>query len=327
MKTSRRRFLETATAATALLTLNALPRSVRGAGDGTGKVKIGIVGSGRVGGTLGSVWVQAGHEVMFSSLHIEHDRELAASLGTNAHAGTPPEAATFGEVVMVSVPYHALPDVRDTVGELLKGKVVIDTCNPFVGRDGEIAQWAREKGAGLASKELLPGARIVRAFNAIGYARMGQAHEEPGRVGMPIASDDAEAVEVAAPLIRDIGYEPVLVGGLEMGKYLMPGTPLAGEHTPEGIREIVATLEKASRSAVEVRYGGQPHPDAIAASRKSRPLRRMASPFPAHGAHAAGPRSVSRRKHQKNHQVAAVQRPPQTFCSLQPEVYAVVLNR
>lgn len=241
MKTTRRRFL--ATTAAALLTLNALPRAVRAEGGGTGKVNIGIVGSGKVGGTLGSAWVQAGHEVMFSSRHIEHDRELAASLGANAHAGTPAEAATFGEVVLVSVPYHALPDVRDSVGELLQGKVVIDTCNPFVGRDGDLAVWALEKGAGLASQELLPGARIVRAFNAIGYLRMGEAHNDPGRVGMPIASDDPEAVDVAAPLIRDIGYEPVLVGGLEMGKFLMPGTPLSGEHSPEEIREIAATLQ------------------------------------------------------------------------------------
>jgi len=63
---------------------------------------------------------------------------------------------------------------------LIRGRVVIDTSNPFVGRDGEIASWAREKGAGLASAELLPGARLVRAFNAIGAARMGEAHKEPG---------------------------------------------------------------------------------------------------------------------------------------------------
>ena len=90
---------------------------------------------------------------------------------------------------------------------------------------------------------MLPGARIVRAFNAIGAARMGVAHEDPGHIGMPIASDDEQAVEVASHLIRDIGYEPVLIGGLEMGKYLMPGTPLSGEHTPEEIRNIVATLD------------------------------------------------------------------------------------
>ena len=71
---------------------------------------------------------------------------------------------------------------------------------------------------------------------------MGAAHEEPGRNGMPIAGDDAQAIEVASRLIRDIGYEPVLIGGLATGKYLMPGTPLSGEHTPEEIREIIATL-------------------------------------------------------------------------------------
>ena len=60
---------------------------------------------------------------------------------------------------------------------------------------------------------------------------------------MPIAGDDAEAIEIASRLIRDIGYEPVLIGGLEMGKYLVPGTPLSGEHTPEEIRKIVDTLD------------------------------------------------------------------------------------
>jgi predicted dinucleotide-binding enzyme len=121
--------------------------------------------------------------------------------------------------------------------------VVIDTCNPFVSRDGDIATWAREKGAGLASAELLPGARLVRAFNAIGYSSMGQAHEQPGRVGMPLAGDDADALAAASALIRDIGYEPVPIGGLAMGKYLMPGTPLAGEHSPAEIRRIAATLK------------------------------------------------------------------------------------
>ena len=208
-----------------------------------GKTKIGIIGSGRVGSAIGAAWVKAGHEVMFSSRDLSHDKALATQLGGGARAGTPREAAVFGEVVMVSVPYRALPDVAKESGDLLKGKVVIDTCNPFAHRDGEIANWAREKGAGLASAELLPGARLVRAFNAIGAARMGAAHEEPGKVGMPIAGDDAQAVAIASALIRDVGYEPVLVGGLKMGKYLMPGTPLAGERSAAEIRKIAATLE------------------------------------------------------------------------------------
>ena len=237
---SRRRFLQVAGIASAVLMLEGLPLTARAAN--AAKIKIGIVGSGRVGGGIGSVWVKAGHEVMFSSRHIEHDKALAAKLGVNAHAGTPREAAAFGEVVMISVPYGALPEVGKDLEALIKGKIVIDTCNPFVWRDGEIATWAREKGAGLASAELVPGARIVRAFNAIGAAQMSTAHQDPGRIGMPIASDDVEAIVVASRLIRDIGYEPIVIGDLEMGKYLMPGTPLSGEHTPEEIRKIAATL-------------------------------------------------------------------------------------
>jgi len=244
MNADRRSFLMTAAAFGVGLATAGSAFSVRAAArDDGAKMKIGVIGSGRVGGTLGSVWVRAGHEVMFSSRTLDDDKALAAKLGSNARAGTPREAAAFGDVVLVSVPYRALPDVGKAVGDLIKGKVVIDTCNPIVNRDGEIATWAREKGAGLASAELLPGARIVRAFNAIGSTRMGTAHQQPGAIGMPIAGDDAEAIAIASRLIRDIGYEPVVIGGLALGKHLVPGTPLAGERSPEEIRRIAATLK------------------------------------------------------------------------------------
>jgi hypothetical protein len=233
---SRRAFLRIAAALGALA-------FARAAGAAEGKLKIGTVGSGRVGAALGGAWIRAGHEVMFSSLDLEHDKKLAASLGPNARAGNSREAATFGEVLLVSVPYGALPSVGKELGALLKGKIVLDTCNPFASRDGEIANWAREKGAGLASAELLPGARIVRTFNAVSYSQMAAARERSGGMGMPMASDDSEAVAVISRLVRDVGYEPVLIGPLAMGKYLMPGTPLAGEHQPDEIRKIAATLK------------------------------------------------------------------------------------
>ena len=207
------------------------------------KVKIGMIGSGNVGSSLGRVWAKAGHEVMFSSRDLEHDKSLAAQIGANARAGTPREAAAFGEVVVFAVPYGALPELGKSLASSLKGKVVIDTCNPFPNRDGEIANRARAEGAGLVSAQLLPGARIVRAFNAVGASRMGSAHEDKERMGLPIAGDDKQAIEIASGLIREIGYEPVLVGGLQMGKYLMPGTPLSGERSPEEVRRIAATLK------------------------------------------------------------------------------------
>ena len=237
--TSRRAFLH---AAGTLVLIGNLPFAAL-AQSGT-KLKIGTLGSGRVGSAIGGAWVKAGHEVMFSSLDLEADRKLAASLGGGAKAGTPREAAAFGTVVLVSVPYKALPSVGKDVGDLLNGKIVIDTSNPIVARDGDMAVAAREKGAGVASMEFMPGARIVRAFNAIGAARMAQAAGASVRVGMPIAGDDPEAIKVATALVKEVGYEPALVGTLAaMGKYLMPGTPLAGEHSPDEIRKIAATLK------------------------------------------------------------------------------------
>ena len=241
---SRRRFLKAAGSGALLFAVGSLPLALQAAGTPGGNVKIGVIGSGRVGGTVGGVWARAGHEVMFSSLNLEADKTLAASIGPNARAGTPREAAAFGDVLLISVPYAALPSVGRDLGELLKGKIVIDTSNPIVARDGDMAVAAREKGAGVTSQEYLPGARIVRAFNAIGYSRMGEASKNAGRVGMPIAGDDAKALEVAAELVREIGYEPVVVGSLAaMGKYLIPGTPLGGEHTAAEIRQIVTTLK------------------------------------------------------------------------------------
>lgn len=208
------------------------------------KPRVGIIGSGNVGGNLGRVWARAGYPVMFSSLDLEADRRLAASVGNGARAGTPRQAAEFGEVLLLAVPYGALPSLGRELGETLRDKVVIDACNPFPQRDGQIAEQARAEGAGVTSARLLPGARIVRAFNAIGAARMGAVHQSPGQVGMPIAGDDREALEIASRLVRDIGFEPVVVGGLAMGRYLMPGTPLAGERPPEEIRRIAATLSR-----------------------------------------------------------------------------------
>ncbi len=235
--TTRRAFLQAAAALAAALPFATYAQS------GT-KLKIGTLGSGRVGSAIGRAWVKAGHEVMFSSINLDADKKLAASIGKGAYAGTPREAAAFGSVILVSVPYAAMPAIGRDLGEVLKGKVIIDTSNPIVARDGDMAVAAREKGAGLASTEFLPGTKIVRAFNAIGAARMGDAMNNKERVGMPIAGDDAKAIEIASGLVRDVGYEPVLVGTLAaMGKYLIPGTPLAGERSPDEVRKVAATLK------------------------------------------------------------------------------------
>ena len=136
------------------------------------------------------------------------------------------------------------PELIKSVGAALKGKVVINASNPFPQRDGPIADQARAQGAGVFDTQALPGALLVRAFNAVGAARMASAHADPGKIGMPIAGDDHKALEVTAQLAREAGFEPVVVGGADMGRYLMPGTPLAGEHTPDELRAIAAKLSQ-----------------------------------------------------------------------------------
>lgn len=235
----RRQILKAGAAATTLLLTASLPAFAAA----PAKMKIGIVGSGRVGTAIGTAWIKAGHEVMFSSTNLEKNKQLAAGLGANAKAGTPREAAAFGDVLVISVPYTALPSVGKELADLIKGKIIIDTSNPIVPRDGAMGEAARAKGAGLASAEFLPGARIVRAFNAVSSTRMAVAAQNAEKFGMPIAGEDPKAIEVASALIRDVGYEPVLIGGYAMGRYLIPGTPLAGERSPDEIRKIAATLK------------------------------------------------------------------------------------
>ncbi len=238
----RRRSLLKWTAAAAAVGLLPLAAPVA-MGAAMEHLKIGIIGSGHVGSALGGVWAKAGNQVMFASRSLENDQKLSAEVGAGAQAGTPQEAAAFGQVLVFAVPYSAFPDLVKSLGSSLKGKVVINASNPFPQRDGDIANQARDKGAGLFDAQLLPGAHVVRAFNAVPAAHMASAHETPGKVGMPIAGDDQHALAVASQLVREIGFEPIVVGGLEMGKYLMPGTPLAGEHTPDEVRSIAATLK------------------------------------------------------------------------------------
>jgi len=210
-------------------------------------LKIATIGAGREGGALGTLFAKQGHPVMFSSLHPEQLKDLVASAGPTAQAGTVEQAVKFGDVILLVVPYTAVEQIGKDHGQALAAKrLVIDVSNPIARRDGEaIVKWVAEQGgAGLATAKLLPGAHLVRAFNAINYLKLtADAHRAGEPIGVPIASDDPKALALAEQLIREIGFEPVPVGGLAMGKYLVPGTPLAGEHTSAEIRQIAATLK------------------------------------------------------------------------------------
>lgn len=185
------------------------------AGDTAAPVRIGIIGTGKIGASLAELWVRSGHEVMISSRHPEALAPLAARLGPKAHVGTPAQAAAFGPVVMLAVPYGATPQVGHDYASELAGKIVLDAGNPYPERDGPMADAARIKGAGPSDKEFLPGVRLVRAFNAIIAGNLlSQTNRAAGLIAIPLAGDDPAALKVAATLVRDAGFDPVIVGDL-----------------------------------------------------------------------------------------------------------------
>lgn len=211
------------------------------------KLKIGTIGAGREGGALGTLFAKAGHPVMFSSRHPDDLKDLVTAAGPTAKAGTVKDAVDFADVVLLVVPYTAVKGIGEEFGPALaKKSLVMDVSNPIARRDGdEIVKWVNDHGgAGLATASLLPGAHLVRGFNAIGSVKLDElAHRQGEPIGVPIAGDDKGAIDLASKLIKEVGFEPVLVGGLAMGKYLVPGTPLGGIHTAAEIRQIVATLK------------------------------------------------------------------------------------
>ena len=242
---TRRNFMRIAGSGLAVLALAARPDTVMAQTAGS-PLKIGMVGAGREGGALGALFAKASHPVMFSSRHPEQLKDLVASVGPLAQAGTVEQAITFGVVVAIVIPYAAIEQLgKAHAGALAKKVLVIDVSNPIARRDGEdlVKSVGEQGGAGLVTAKWLPGAPIVRAFNAIGSRRLAEIAHRPGEpVGVPIAGDDQKAIAVAQRLIREIGFEPVLVGGLAMGRHLVPGTPLGGEHTPAEIRQIAGSL-------------------------------------------------------------------------------------
>jgi predicted dinucleotide-binding enzyme len=181
--------------------------------------KIGIVGAGNMGSNLARLWTDAGHEVMLSSRHPEELRAQAQEIGPSVRVGTAREAAAFGDIVVIAMPYGQWPNVSDEIKSETVGKTVIDLTNPYPDRDGPMAEQAREEGTGIADPKYLPGAHLVRAFNSIIYTNLPRlAHREGELAAIPIAGDDAHAVEVTSQLVRDAGFEPVMVGPLSSAK-------------------------------------------------------------------------------------------------------------
>lgn len=219
---------------------------------------VSLIGSGQIGTTVARLSVAAGHHVVLSnSRDPETLSDLAADLGPLARAATPAEAATAGDLVLVSVPVLAFGKMPAVA---LAGRVVMDTCNYYPQRDGQIPDL--DSGALTSSALLqrdLPGAAVVKVFNNIFYrhlASLARPAGDPSRSFLPIAGDDAAAKAAVTAFLDSIGYGAVDAGTLADSWRQQPGTPVYGTPygsfdnlagTPAGADTIRAALAQATR--------------------------------------------------------------------------------
>jgi EmrB/QacA subfamily drug resistance transporter len=192
------------------------------------RLRVGIIGAGRVGSTAAALLASAGHEVALSNSR--GPESLLADIqriGPNARAVTPAEAAAFGDIVLVAIPFGRYQELPV---EELAGRVVVDATNYFPERDGQINGLGNGRTSSELIAELVPGASVVKAFNTLNYARLrddARPSGTPGRLALPHAGDDPSAKAVVSRLIDAIGFDPVDTGSLsDGGRRQEPGAPL-----------------------------------------------------------------------------------------------------
>ena len=201
-------------------------------------MRIGILGSGLMGGKLGTIFARAGHQVIFSYSRREAKlTRLAREAGKNARAGTPAEAARESEVLLLAVHWLRVSDVLKRAGSLA-GKVVVSCTMPMNASDTDLVVAHRSSGAEVLAKKLR-GARFVSAFGTVPSEVLFDvfaAKRRGRRPSLLYCGDDGRAKKVAARLIRDAGFDPLDAGPLEVARYTEPFTLLIARLAYEGPR-------------------------------------------------------------------------------------------
>jgi 8-hydroxy-5-deazaflavin:NADPH oxidoreductase len=208
-------------------------------------MKIGVIGSGSIGGNCAKQFAKGGHEVMLSgSSEPARYEPLAAEIGDAASVGTPAEAAGFGEVVVFSVPWDGIDDAVAAAGGL-EGKIVIDTTNQY----GKVSPPADGETGAQHNSARMPGARYTKSFNTLtsGFQAETAGREGDERTVQWLCGDDAEAKQIVAGLIADAGYAPVDVGGnADAAVMEMPrreGAVYGEAYRPPDAEEVVAAVK------------------------------------------------------------------------------------
>jgi predicted dinucleotide-binding enzyme len=206
-------------------------------------MEIGILGSGNIGGSLARILAAAGHHVrVANSRGPETLASLVDAIGGNVEATSAQGAVDDAELVVIAVPWTKREELLGETGPY-DGKIVVDAMNAYT-EDFEIDDLG-DRTSSEVTRALVPGAMVVKAFNTIYYKRLseGKPKGAPGRLAIPVASDDAEAKAVVMELIDQIGFDPVDNGGLVSGgRRQEPGSPIYNE--PIGADEMRRELAR-----------------------------------------------------------------------------------
>jgi len=201
-------------------------------------VRIGILGSGLMGGKLGTIFAGAGHEVVFSYSKTKGKLErLARDAGSRASAGSPAEAAKDADALLLAVHWSRVDDVLKQAGNL-SGKVIVSCSLPMNAKDTALVVAHTSSGAEELAKKI-PKARVISAFSTVPsevlFSVFGSANRA-ARPNLVYCGDDTKAKKVAAQLITDAGFDPVDAGPLQIARYIEPFTLLVGQLAYEGPR-------------------------------------------------------------------------------------------
>lgn len=209
-------------------------------------MNIGILGAGNIGANVARLFAKAGHDVRIANSRGPASLTgIVADIGERVTASTPEDAVAFGDVVLLAVPWVAKEEAIPEAGPY-DGKIVIDAMNPYTA-DFEIEDLGN-RGSSEVTRTLVPGARLVKAFNTIYYRRLaedGKPHGTNGRLGIPVAGDDAAAKTVVMELIDAIGFDPIDAGSLADGRRQQPGKPVYNQPLDAaGCRAALAQTER-----------------------------------------------------------------------------------
>lgn len=192
-------------------------------------MRVGILGSGLMGSTLGTLFARAGHQVVFSYAHNKAKlTKLAHDAGKHAHAGTPAQAAQGADALLLAVHWSRVDDVLKQAGEHLSGKVIVSCSLPMSEDDTELVVAHTSSGAEELAKKI-PNSIIVSAFSTVPSEVLFEIGSKRPKPSLVYCGDDAPSKAVAAELIRDVGFDPVDAGPLRMARLTEPFSLLVAQ--------------------------------------------------------------------------------------------------